>query len=61
MKKMKMKVKKKKKSFPDMSGDGKVTKKENKNNYYNEEDKINFEKLNNFKKEIRETQIDRKT
>ena len=25
-------------------------KKENKNNYYNEEDKINFEKLNNFKK-----------
>ena len=24
-------------------------KKENKNNYYNEEDKINFEKLNNFK------------
>ena len=28
MKKMKMKVKKKKKSFPDMSGDGKVTKKD---------------------------------
>ena len=25
-------------------------KKENKNNYYNDEDKINFEKLNNFKK-----------
>ena len=24
-------------------------KKENKNNYYNEEDKINFEKLNNLK------------
>ena len=28
MKKLKMKVKKKKKSFPDMSGDGKVTKKD---------------------------------
>ena len=25
-------------------------KKENKNNHYNDEDKINFEKLNNFKK-----------
>ena len=29
MMKKKMKVKKKKKSFPDMSGDGKITKKEN--------------------------------
>ncbi len=28
MKKKKMKVKKKKKSFPDMSGDGKITKKD---------------------------------
>ncbi len=25
-------------------------KKENKNNYYNDEDKVNFEKLNNFNK-----------